>query len=149
MDLYYHEETTVRAVLDLKRDTVCCQRMYSAIKTEMLVWNPDQRCLVLRYGSAALTHCPFCGQPMVYRQALVFSDPRALLKLSTDVLKELEGAGASSAVSVVDLKNKLITTLGGGAYGEPTEAASKCIQTLFREGIIYESKPGYVRRVGA
>ncbi|HYC26391.1 MAG TPA: hypothetical protein VEB67_00020, partial [Nitrososphaerales archaeon] len=64
------------------------------------------------------------------------------LKAAMEVFKGLEGTEKKPVERRV-FKEELIKT----KFTE--EDAEKMIRTMFREGVVYESKPGFIRRLGA
>ncbi len=68
---------------------------------------------------------------------------RSKLTTALEVLKALEGA-ERRAVERKLFKDELVKS---GKFTD--EDAEKMIRTMFKEGIIYESKPGFFRRVGS
>ncbi len=68
---------------------------------------------------------------------------RSKLTTALEVLKALEGA-ERRAVDRKLFKDELVKS---GKFTD--EDAEKMIRTMFKEGIIYESKPGFFRRVGS
>lgn len=85
------------------------------------------------------------------RGALAVNPVREALR----VMRELEVQGAPGNRTSVE-KKKLWSTLAerfanttGAAKAAAEAEAERTIRTLFREGLIYESKPGWVRRLGS
>ena len=63
------------------------------------------------------------------------------LRAAMEVLKSLEGAEKKPVERKV-FKEELIKA----KFSD--EDAEKMIRTMFREGMVYESKPGFIRRLG-